>query len=82
MKAAIYARVSTYDQEPENQLQETEAIRPGKGLDWSGVRRPWGQRGEGSTAGARRTRTGRDAPKVRRTDLLAAGIGSGATSGT
>jgi DNA invertase Pin-like site-specific DNA recombinase len=35
MKAAIYARVSTFDQEPENQLQELRRYVEARG--WSGV---------------------------------------------
>src|SRR5215470_17018120 len=35
MKAAIYARVSTVDQEPENQLQELRRYVEARG--WSGI---------------------------------------------
>ena len=35
MKAAIYARVSTFDQEPENQLQELRRYVEARG--WSAV---------------------------------------------
>ncbi len=37
-RAAIYARVSTLDQEPENQLQELRRYVQARGLDQPGVR--------------------------------------------
>ena len=35
MRAALYARVSTLDQEPENQLAELRRMRPHGSLDTS-----------------------------------------------
>ena len=56
MRVAIYARVSTFDQEPENQLAELRQYVERPRLDVGGIRGPRRQRIEGSPAGARSTR--------------------------
>ena len=72
MKAAIYARVSTLDQEPENQLQELRRYAEARGLDGGRVRRSWRERREGSSARARSAAGRCQAPAVRCPGVLAA----------
>ena len=73
MRAAIYARVSTLDQEPENQLQELRRYVEARG--WTGVEYVTvGSVGrEGPAAGPRCSAQGRQAPAVRCAGVLAAG---------
>src|SRR5438093_36748 len=56
MKAAIYARVSTLDQEPENQLQELRRYIAARG--WPGTRQD-ARREVGATSAPDRSRTAR-----------------------
>ena len=71
LRAAIYARVSAVDQEPENQLAEVRRVRRGPRLDGRRVRRPRRERREGPPAGAGPPDRGREATTVRRARVLA-----------
>ena len=79
MRAAIYARVSTLDQEPENQLQELRRYVEARGLDRRRVRRSRGERREGSAPRPRFAAGRRQAPAVRCRWSAGGSIGSGAT---
>ena len=78
MRAAIYARVSTFDQEPENQLQELRRYLQARG--WTG--REYVDRGVSGAriAGRRWTPSCRTPGAAGSTSWCAGGwIGSGAT---
>jgi DNA invertase Pin-like site-specific DNA recombinase len=72
MKAAIYARVSTLDQEPENQLMELRRYLGARG--WTAVEYvDRGVSGAKDAAGAESDAGRRATPTARRYCLLAAG---------